>query len=185
MGVDATVRYKNFTLSVLFEYRGGYKTFNSMGPEMDWSGTGLRTATYNRERFVYPNSVYEDPSNPGKYITNTNITIANGNGNNGFWTDGINRDVTSNYVTSGDFRKLREIALSYDVPAVALAKTRFIKGLTISVQGRNLAMWMAKDNLYTDPEYSDAGNDNNGIGLTGLGQTPPSRFYGATINFRF
>ncbi|MES1216899.1 MAG: SusC/RagA family TonB-linked outer membrane protein, partial [Bacteroidota bacterium] len=185
LGVDATIRYKNFTLSVLFEYRGGYKTFNGMGTELDWSGTGYRTAVYNRERFVYPNSVYEDPSNPGKYLTNTNITIANGNGNNGFWTDGINRDVTSNYVTSGDFWKLREIALAYDVPAAALAKTKFIKGLTISVQGRNLAMWMAKDNIYTDPEYSDAGNDSNGIGLTGLGQTPPSRFYGATINFKF
>ncbi|MBL7763071.1 MAG: TonB-dependent receptor, partial [Chitinophagaceae bacterium] len=185
LGIDATLRFKQFTLSVLFEYRGGYKTFYGMGTEMDWSGMGYRTAIYNRERFVFPNSVYEDPNSPGKYIPNTDIMIPNGNGNNGFWSDGINRDVTSNYVTSGDFWKLREIALAYDVSPAALAKTRFIKGLTISVQARNLFMWMAKDNYYTDPEYSDAGNDSNGIGLTGLGQTPPSRFYGGTITFRF
>jgi len=185
LGIDATLRFKQFTLSVLFEYRGGYKTFYGMGTEMDWSGMGYRTAIYNRERFVFPNSVYEDPNSPGKYITNTDIMIPNGNGNNGFWSDGINRDVTSNYVTSGDFWKMREIALAYDVSPAALAKTKFIKGFTISVQARNLFMWMAKDNYYTDPEYSDAGNDNNGIGLTGLGQTPPSRFYGATITFRF
>ncbi|MDR6570103.1 SusC/RagA family TonB-linked outer membrane protein [Chitinophaga ginsengisegetis] len=185
LSLDAQVRYKRFSLSVLFEYRGGYQVYNAMGPEMDWSGTGYRTAIYNRERFVFPNSVVADPANPGKYITNTNITVKNGNGNNGFWTDGINRDVTSNYVTSGDFWKLREISLSYNVPTEILRKTGFVKGLTISVQGRNLFLWMAKDNYYTDPEYSDAGNDSNAIGLTGLGQTPPSRYYGATLSAKF
>lgn len=185
IGFDGSVRYKNFSLSFLFEYRGGYKVYNNMGPEMDWSGTGYRTAIYNRQRFVYPNSVIADPANPGKYVTNTNVTVKNGNGNNGFWTDGINRDVTSNYITSGDFWKLREVSLSYDLPSSLLDKTKFIKGVRFSIQGRNLLMWMAKDNYYTDPEYSDAGNDNNGVGLTGLNTPPPSRFYGATVSVKF
>lgn len=185
ISLDAQVRYKHFTFSVLFEHRGGYQVYNAMGPELDWAGTGYRTAMFNRERFVFPNSVIADPGAPGKYVPNTNVTVKNGNGNNGFWTDGINRDVTSNYVTSGDFWKLREISLSYEVPTEFLKKTRFIKGLTVSVQGRNLFLWMAKDNYYTDPEYSDAGNDSNAIGLTGLGQTPPSRYYGATLSAKF
>jgi TonB-linked SusC/RagA family outer membrane protein len=183
LGIDGMVKFKNLSLSFLFDYRGSYQVYNAMGPEMDWSGTGYRTAIYDRQRFVFPNSVYDDGT--GKYVTNTNITIPNGNGNNGFWTDGINRDVTSNYVTSGDFWKLRELALAYDLPTSVLSKTKFIKGARISVQGRNLFMWMAKDNYYTDPEYSDAGNDSNGIGLTGIGQTPPSRYYGATISVKF
>jgi TonB-linked SusC/RagA family outer membrane protein len=183
LGIDGMVKFKNLSLSFLFDYRGSYQVYNSMGPEMDWSGTGYRTAIYDRQRFVFPNSVYDDGT--GKYVTNTNITIPNGNGNNGFWTDGINRDVTSNYVTSGDFWKLRELALAYDLPTSVLSKTKFIKGARISVQGRNLFMWMAKDNYYTDSEYSDAGNDSNGIGLTGIGQTPPSRYYGATISVKF
>lgn len=185
LSLDALITYKNFSFSILFEYRGGYQIYNNMGPELDWSGTGYRTAVYNRQRFVYPNSVIADPVNSGKYITNTNVTVKNGNGNNGFWTDGINRDVTSNYVTSGDFWKLREVSIAYDVPFTLLNKSKIIKGLRISVQGRNLLMWMAKDNYYTDPEYSDANNDNNGVGLTGLNQPPPSRFYGATISFKF
>jgi len=185
ISLDGSVKYKNFTLSFLFEYRGGYQVYNNMGPEMDWSGTGYRTGIYNRQRFVYPNSVIADPANPGKYTANTNVEIKNGNGNNGFWTDGINRDVTSNYVTSGDFWKLREASLSYDIPVSILNKTKFIKGIRISVQGRNLLMWMAKDNYYTDPEYSDGGNDTNGIGLTGLNTPPPSRYYGATVSFKF
>lgn len=185
VSLDAAVSYKGLHLSVLFEHRGGYKIFNGMGPELDWSGTGYRTAVYDRQSFVYPNSVIEDKTKPGTYITNTSVAIANGNGNNGFWTDGINRDVTSNYVTSGDFWKLREVALSYDVPMSVLKSTKFIKGVTASIQGRNLFLWMAKDNLYTDPEYSAAGNDNNGIGLTSLDSAPPSRFYGATLAFKF
>ena len=185
LSADGSIRYKNFNLSFLFEYRGGYSVFNGIGTEMDWAGTGYRTAMYNRQRFVFPNSVIEDPANPGKYIPNTDITVKNGNGNNGFWSDGINRDVTSNYMSSGDFWKLRELALSYDVPSSVLGKTKVIKGLTVSIQGRNLLMWMAKDNYYTDPEYSAAGSDNNGIGLTSISQTPPVRYYGGTITFKF
>lgn len=185
IGLDASVTFKTFHFSVLFEYRGGYKIYNGIGPELDWAGTGYRTAVYNRQSFIFPNSVYEDPSKPGTYIKNTSVSIANGNGNNGFWTDDVNRGVSSNYVTSGNFWKLREIALSYDIPSSLLAKTKSIKGITLSVQARNLFVWLAKDNIYTDPEYSSAGNDNNGVGLNNLNQTPPSRFYGGTISFKF
>lgn len=185
VGFDGSVRFKNFRFSFLFEYRGGYKIFNGIGTELDWSGTGYRTAVFNRQRFVFPNSVIADPNNAGKYIPNTNVTIKNGNGNNGFWTDGVNRDVTSNYISSGNFLKLREVSLAYDVPSTVLVKSKFIKGITISAQGRNLLMWLAKDNYYTDPEYSAAGNDNNGIGLNSISQSPPSRFYGGTVTFKF
>ena len=177
LSFDGSVQYKNLRLSFLFEHRSNYKVFNSMGTELDWSGTGARTAAYNRQSFVYPNSVIEDPNKPGTYLPNTSVAIANGNGNNGFWTDGINRDVTSNYVTSGDFWKLREVAISYDIQGRTFGKTnKVIKGMTVSLQGRNIALWMAKDNLYTDPEFSTAGKDSNGIGITGLDSAPPSRF---------
>ena len=185
LSLDGAVQYKNFRFSILFEYRGGYKIYNSMGTELDWSGTGIRTAAYNRQSFVYPNSVYADPNKPGTYVKNTSVAISNGNGNNGFWTDGINRDVTSNYLTSGNFWKLREVSIAYDVPTKIFGNRNVFKGLTVSLQGRNLFLWLAKDNLYTDPEYSSAGNDNNGIGITGLDSAPPSRFYGATLSFKF
>jgi hypothetical protein len=75
--------------------------------------------------------------------------------------------------------------LSYDVPASLLNKTKYIHGITISAQGRNLLMWLSKDNYYTDPEFSAGGADNNGIGLNSIDQTPPSRYYGATITVKF
>ncbi len=186
LGLDGTVKFKNFQLSFLFEYRGGYKVYNSGGATYDWAGVSYRTGVFDRNRFVFPNSVYEDPNKPGSYIKNTNITVVDGNGNAGFWSDDdLNMSVTSNYVTSGDFWKLREVSLSYTVPASVVKRLKYVKGITASVQGRNLFVWLSKYNYYTDPEYSDSGNDSNGIGLTGLSQTPPSRFMGATLSVTF
>ncbi len=51
---------------------------------------------YDRARFVVPNSVYEDPENPGAYIQNTNVTTSVGGAD--FWTDGTrNTGVGENY----------------------------------------------------------------------------------------
>lgn len=185
LGIDGTVRYKGLSLSFLFEYRGGSVIYNSAGGSFDWSGVGYRTATFNRDRFVFPNSSYWDAAK-NQYVPNTDITTKDGNGNAGFWSDNnANRDVTANYITSADFWKLREMSISYDFPQKLLGNGKIIKGVTVSVQGRNLLVWLPKDNLYTDPEYSDAGSGSNGIGLTGLSETPPSRFYGATVLFKF
>jgi len=181
LGVNFNVDWKRFSFGMLWEYRGDYQIYHSMGGEIDWSGTGYRTAIYDRKSFVFPNSVYWDGS---KYVENKTIAIANGNGNNGFWTDAVNREVNSNYVTSGNFWKLREISLGYEIPGSAISKSNVVKGINISVQARNMLIFMARDNYYTDPEYSDGGNDTNGVGLTGL-SSPPSRFYGATVKFRF
>jgi hypothetical protein len=44
-----------------------------------------------------------------------------------------------------------------------------------------------KDNLYTDPDYSDTStttNGGNGIGLTGY-QQPPSRYFGFNVSVNF
>jgi TonB-linked SusC/RagA family outer membrane protein len=181
LGLDAQISWKGVHFSILFEYRGGYYIYNGIGPEMDWSGTSARTAYYNRQSFIYPNSVYMDGDS---YVPNTSVAIANGNGNSGFWSDGINRSTTSNYVSKGDFWKLREIAISYDIPASLLRSSKVIKRATISAQGRNLFLWLPKDNIYTDPEYS-VSNSSNGVGLNSLNQTPPVRNYGATLSLTF
>ena len=55
------------------------------------------------ETFCFPNSSYWDASK-SQYVPNTNITVKDGNGNAGFWSDGGgNMDVDANYVTSADF----------------------------------------------------------------------------------
>jgi TonB-linked SusC/RagA family outer membrane protein len=182
LGIDLRVRWKDFTLSTLFEYRGGfYAAAIELGSELDFSGASARSAYYNRERFVIPNSSYLDAST-GKYVKNTNITVADGG--SGFWTSGAyNRGIYSNYVYKADYWKWREIALTYQVPKSFLKKIPAVNAATISVQGRNLFLWTTKANEYTDPDYS--ANDNNAIGVSTLDQTPPSRYFGGTISLTF
>jgi TonB-linked SusC/RagA family outer membrane protein len=184
LSFSPVITYKSLTLAAVFEYRGGFVRYNSIGFDMDWSGMGIRTVEYNRQRFVFPNSTYEDAG--GKWWDNKSVLISeNGNGNGGFWTDATeNYNVTSNYVTNGAFWKLRELSLSYNLPQSLLGKMKVFKSASIGLEGRNLFLWVPKDNLYTDPDYSDAGSTSNGIGLTGY-QSPPSRYYGFNLSLNF
>lgn len=181
LGLNATVSYKGFSLYGSAEYRTGNVIYNAGGSTFDFSGAGINSAAYNRDRFVIPNSSYLDAAT-GQYVANTNITVRDGGA--GYWSIGGPRtSIHENYVTSAAFWKIRELSLSYDVPSAFLAKSKIVKAARISVQGRNLFVFLPSTNVYTDPEYSDGNGSSSGnaIGLTNLGQTPPSRYYGATL----
>jgi TonB-linked SusC/RagA family outer membrane protein len=186
LGVDLKVKWKDFTLSTLFEYRGDYNAIAyDLGRNLDFSGASARSAYYNRDRFVFPNSVYEDPNSPGKYVENTNITIADGGA--GFWTmANYNRGAYANYVYRADYWKWREIALVYTLPKSIVNRIPGIAGGSVALQGRNLFLWTSKANEYTDPDYSQTRSaDDNELGISSLGQTPPTRTFGATISLTF
>lgn len=183
LGLDFTLRFKDFTLSALFEYRGGYVIYSGEGSTLDFSGSSARSAYYNREKFVFPNSSYYD-SSTGTYVANNSITVSDGGA--GFWTSSsFNTNVTSNYVYSGDYWKLREASLAYKIPQSLLLRSKFIKAATVSIQGRNLFLWATKSNEYTDPDYSANGSESNAVGTTSLSQTPPTRYFGGTVSLTF
>jgi TonB-linked SusC/RagA family outer membrane protein len=182
LGLDLAASYKGFRLTGLFEFRGGYVIYHSEGQTFDFSGAGYRTTVYNRERFVIPNSSIPDPNNPGSYIANTNVTVRDGGAE--FWpSSSYNTGIASNYTTSGNYWKLREASLSYDFPQAMFHNNKYIKGARVSLQGRNLFIWLPKSNLYTDPDYNFT--DSNAVGISTLGQTPPTRFYSATVSLTF
>ncbi|MGY0035888.1 hypothetical protein [Pedobacter sp. NJ-S-72] len=81
---------------------------------------------------------------------------------------------------SGNYWKWRELSLAYNLPKSLLANIKAVKAVTVSVQGRNLLLWVPKSNEYTDPDYS--ANDNNAVGVSTLSQTPPTRYFGATLS---
>ncbi len=177
VGLSTSVRYKNFTLSVTADYRGGYKIFNSIGNTIDHSGVGLTTAATGRQRFVMPNSEYLVN---GHYVANTNVEVQDANYN--FWPTLYN-SVDANYVISADAWKIREAALAYSVPTQWIRRTKFIKGATLTVSGRNLLMLRPGTNKFTDPEFSD--DTGNAVGRTSLSETPPTRIISTTLAVTF
>lgn len=174
LGLNTSVTYKNLNLSIVADYRGGGVIFNQIGQLLDWTGSSAHSTYGNRQRFVFPNSVYDDGS--GHYVNNTSRQIANVFN---FWT--TYSTLGTPYVTSNAFWKLREVVLTYTVPAEVIRRTRYIRNLTIGITGRNLLMWRPKENIWTDPEFNMGGN-YNANGTTNSSQTPPTRFYGVNIN---
>lgn len=185
VGLSLEVTYKSLTFAATGSYRGGGVIYNALGTTFDFSGAGINTVAYDRDRFVIPNSVIPDPNNKGSYIPNTNITVREGG--SAYWPQGTNRtSIDENYVTSSDFWKIREMSLTYNLPQSWFDKGNAgFKGVSLSVQARNMLTFLPKTQVYTDPEFSSAGSESNAIGLTDLNQTPPSRYIGGTITLKF
>jgi TonB-linked SusC/RagA family outer membrane protein len=177
LGLNLNVSWKDLTFSAVADYRGGAQIYTgNLGTGMDFSGISKRSAQNSRQPFIFPNSSYWDGS---KYVDNTDVYTAQGGYN--FWSQAINTSANTNYLVSGDFWKIREVSLSYNVPAkwYGFAKNA-IKGVNITLSGRNLFMFLPKTNEWTDPEFSNT--TGNAQGVSGLDNTPPTRIFGASIN---
>lgn len=183
VGLNPSVNWKNFNLSALFEYKGGHEaSFYAMASDMAWTGVSAATARNNRERFVMPNSSYEDPANPGTYIENTSVPVSNVND---FYT-GVYRNAASNFVVSAAAWRWRELSITYDVPSTFLARQKYVKGLSLGLTGRNLFIWVPKTNEYTDPDFNSVQDDyQNSAGIINSQSNPPVRMYGFNITARF
>jgi hypothetical protein len=150
---------------------------------MDFSGISKRSAQNSRQPFIFPNSSYFDGT---KYVDNTNIYMTTSA--YGFWSTAVNTSAGTNYLVSGAFWKIREVSLSYNMPAKWFGFTKnTIKGATFTLSGRNLFMFLPKSNEWTDPEFSTGTGGNgtvgngNAIGVPGL-LPPPTRIFGASLN---
>lgn len=194
LGITSSVSFKGFTLSAVVDYRGGNFIMNSIGQNLDFTGVSYHSAENGRQRFIFPNSVIPDGS--GKYVTNTSVAVSNGGniGGAGFWPTVYTSGIGTPYVTSAAFWKLRELSLTYEIPARYLAGISFLKRASVSLIGRNLLMIRPKSNFWTDPEFSDnslsgIGANNTGtgnaVGSTSEYQTPPTRIFGANITLTF
>ena len=178
IGITTSISYGHFTLSATADYRGGYKVFNSVGENMTFSGISTITTQTGRQRFVFPNSVIDQGN--GKYVKNTNVTTDDA-GYNFFGGSYLN--IGSNYITSGDVWKLREVALRYDFPHTWYAKAKVFDDISFTLSGRNLLMLRPKTNIWTDPEFND--DTSNAVGRNTVGQIPPTRIINATLSLRF
>lgn len=175
-GLTNTFAYKGLNLTVVLDTKQGGSIYSRTRGTQRFAGTAPETLINDRQPFVVANSVVQNPD--GTYSPNTTPTDAY----NYFGAlEGASGPAGTNIIDAS-YAKLREVALSYTLPANWLTKTPF-GSLSVGITGRNLLLWTAKENTYIDPEISNFGNGNvQGFDFTGA---PSLRSYGANIRVSF
>ena len=179
VGATPSFSIGNFAVSMTWDFKGGHDFFSGLGSDEDFAGISARSAQYNRQRFVFPNSVYWNGS---KYVDNKDVLVQDGNYS--FWSTATNTSIATNYFSSAAAWRLRELNISYTLPAKWLGNNKFFKSVTISAVGKNLLLFVPKSNQWGDPEfnYSAAGNT---FGVASSFQAPASRLFGGSLNLQF
>ena len=177
VGLGSSFTYSDFRLSFNFEYRGGNVIYSDLGRQMTFTGSGAWTS--NRTEQIYPNSYYIDPTS-GADVKNNSVYVREPE--YALWVNNY-RLIAENFVTPGWFIKLRDLNLSYNIPASLVKKSKLFSGANVALYGRNLFTIVDNKNQFTDPEFSYT--SGNGLGISNTLQTPPVRQFGFNVNFVF
>jgi len=198
-GINNSFSYKNVSLSFLIDVQKGGDIYSLDMYYGLSSGLYAETAALNdlgnsvRDPLIGNATAGYDPKSGGYIIEGVNV-VRDANGNITSSTPNKTRVKATNYAGFGyaaepakafvydaGYVKLREVSLSYTVPASFLAKTNFIKGLVLSAVGSNL--WIIAKNLpYADPESGLAAGNIQGYSI---GSLPGTRDFGFNVKLNF
>ena len=183
IGLSTELTWRDLSLSATFEYRGGHVVRFDSEYEMLFAGTSVVTAVNGRQRFVFPNSVLEVKNDQGEvigYEENKNVTVNSGGKN--FWTD-IYRSWRAASIISANSWKLREVALTWNLPARWMEKSKVFQSAAVSLVGRNLFYWTPDTNVWGDPDMW-SGSSSNAPGVVANAMVG-YRTFGFNINLTF
>ena len=168
-GLNNTLRYKDFTLSFLLDFRFGGAVYN--GTEYCMVDNGLsKLTTLNNREYVTVSGVNSETGAPFEqtYYADQNydingVTYSGRNMIQRYWSNYASNSY--NFITDVNWLKLRSLSLTYDLTRLLLTKQNVIKRLAVSVTGTNLFTWTNYKGM--DPEVSTAGG-TGGSGATGI-----------------
>ena len=200
-GISNSFRYKKISLSFLIDVKEGGSVYSLDMDYASWSGVIPETAGKN----ALGNPI-RNPLSQGGGIVMPGVT-ADGKANatlvdaydinldgSKFPFGSVNSQAAKSFVYDASYVKLRELAITYSIPGSVFGANALIKGLDISLTGRNL--WIIHKNLpYSDPEQGQASttlsstapmvyNANAGIGYQ-TGAFPSVRQIGFNARFKF
>ncbi|WP_280745898.1 MULTISPECIES: TonB-dependent receptor [unclassified Parabacteroides] len=163
LGWSNTFTYKGFSLYFLIDGRFGGDVLSLTEAELDKYGVSKRTGDDRTRGGV---------SFDGKLIKNVE----------GFYNIVGGRDgITEYYVYDATNIRLRELSLGYSFPRKMFNNTPFIKGIDLSLIGRNLFFF--KNNAPYDPDGTlSVGNSLQGVHAFGM---PSSRSFGFNLKVNF
>lgn len=168
-GLNNEINYKNFGLSVLVDYNFGNKLISSTSRNAISSGLAKETLV-GREGGIVVDGVTEAGAK-----NTVNVTAET-------YYPNLASRITAIHVKDGDFIKLRQVALTYQLPSEFIQKSRIFKGAALSLTARNLLIiWKKAENI--DPEES-FGSTVNYYGIEGR-NLPPTRSIGVNLKVNF
>jgi TonB-dependent starch-binding outer membrane protein SusC len=185
-GFTNSFSYKGFDLSILFTATFGNDIYNFIAAQnsnpnnVNLSRNFLIDAM-NYAKLDEKNGVVglSNPETRIPRITNNPISSDNNYGK-----------ITDRFVEDGSYVRLKNISLSYNIPAKLLGYTKAIKGIKIVLGAQNL--FTITDYKGYDPEVgayvgtgSSGGNQGNqAIGID-FGRYPLTKMYTATVSVNF
>lgn len=170
-----SLKYKGFSLNVLFTTKQGGVFYSNTKRLMDFVGTAEETQFNDRQPYVMPNSVYQNAQ--GDYIPNTSYKT-----DPYLLNTSIYQNVSAVHILDASFVKLQEASLTYVLPEKLLKRT-YLGQASIGVFGNNLFIWTAKNNKFVDPEVNSGGATNEqGFDFTAR---PSLRNYGIRLGITF
>ncbi len=169
--------YKNISLTATVDARWGGVMKSSTVENLQTQGLVTETLPGREGTFIDTEGVLVDPDTGA--VTDNNIPIRNAQD---FWAGLDDDSVATPWIYDATFVKLREVSISYSFPAKHLKNT-FIKGLTLGVEGRNLALLYSKV-PHIDPEASLFGSGADGFGIE-RANVPSTRSVGFNVRLTF
>lgn len=182
-GLNNEFQYKNWNLSFLLDYRIGGDIYN--GTDYYMTNNGMSARSQDREKLSITGVVktgetqgpdgetiptYSDVQTfeyeAGKMYEIGSQTVSGEHIiNNYYWQNAYNLE-SRNYMVNTNWLRLRNVSLSYTLPAEVLTRLRGIKGVTATFSGTNLFLWTNYKGM--DPETSAAGSGAIGSSSVGI-----------------
>lgn len=173
VGFQNTFTYKNFSLGVLFDWRQGGE-IHSRTVAIGGTTGMLDFTTRGRETGIIGNGVMSD-GNGGYVPNNVNVPAS------AYFSSTYSRGNEAVPIFDATYVKLRELKLSYSLPKKLLNKTP-IQSASLSIVGRNLALWTENDHV--DPETFSFDGGTIVQGLEDMA-TPSTKSIGFSLNVQF
>lgn len=169
MGLTNEFRYKNFSLNILLDGKFGNKVFSVMEVYANRMGKLKRTLD-GRENGLTVSGVTSAGDAYSRTIKKEDLRLYYDN----------DKNYTELFLHNGSFVKLRQVILSYTIPASVLRAVR-LQSASVSFVSRNLlTIYKETDNF--DPEQSFTNSSNQGFESLGL---PRTRSFGLNLLVKF
>jgi TonB-linked SusC/RagA family outer membrane protein len=168
MGFNNDFRYKRFSLNVLFDGKFGNKVFSIS--EVYETRLGLLKSTLpGRESGLVLQGVNQNGDAYNRTVPVSGLRQYYDNYKN----------YSELFLHDGSFIKLRQVILTYNLPAFHISKLK-MQSATIGLVARNIATLLRHTSF--DPEQSFSNSNYQGLESIGL---PRTRSYGVNLSVKF